>query len=301
MAARPPRRALPTVTAVAAMAVAGCAGDPELGRLERGLEAYCEAEVDGSGALDVEGDYLPQVVACENGAADFEALKAQAVAARSFLYYKLEREGRIGDGQGDQVYTCGNPAGDEHRRAVEETSGLVLVYGGVTVAAFYVAGAFQDPPSCAGGTDDPTGTEPFVTYNEGLSGDEIEQTSLGLVDPANFANRGCQSQNGADCLSRAGWLDPDILRFYYGADIEIVRAEGACVVGGEPPDPPGEPPDPPGQPPADEGAVLGGGGGCGAGGRDGPAGAAAAALLGLLSLLARRRRATGPGGPAGSP
>lgn len=294
MVARPPRRAVRAVAVMAALTMAGCAAETELGGAQRGLEAYCEAEVDGAGLLDVENDYLPQVVACENGAADDEALKAQAVAARSFLYYSLEREGAIGDGQGDQVYTCGNPAGEEHRRAVEETSGLVLVYGGVTVAAFYVAGASQEPPSCAGGTDDPTDTERFVTYNEGLAGDDIEQTSLGSIDPANFANRGCQSQNGADCLSRAGWVYPDILRFYYGADIEIVRAEGPCVAGGEPP--PDEPP------PDDTGAALGGGGGCSAARTGGPASPGPAALLALGCLIACRRRGIrGRAGPAGSP
>src|SRR5262245_46539904 len=64
------------------------------------LEARCSAEVTGSGTVDVETDYLPHVIACENGAASFEALRAQAIAARSYLYYKLETSGSIGDGTG---------------------------------------------------------------------------------------------------------------------------------------------------------------------------------------------------------
>ena len=32
--------------------------------------------MDGVGAVDVEGDYLPHVVACENGGADYEAIFA---------------------------------------------------------------------------------------------------------------------------------------------------------------------------------------------------------------------------------
>jgi hypothetical protein len=180
--------------------------------------------------VDVETDYLPHVVQCENGGADFEALKAQAVAARSYLYYKLETSGQVRDGTGDQVYSCGRDPSPDHIRAVEETSGVFLSYRGVTVAAFYVAGAHGTPPECAGDGSDPTGTEHWVTYNEGRSGDDITQTALGWVDPGNLRNRGCSSQNGADCLTEAGRDYRDILRFYYGADIGIEQATGDCVV-----------------------------------------------------------------------
>jgi len=49
------------------------------------LDAYCSVTVRGVGTLDVETDYLPHVIACENGAASFEALRAQAVSARSYM------------------------------------------------------------------------------------------------------------------------------------------------------------------------------------------------------------------------
>ncbi|MBW2276323.1 MAG: hypothetical protein JRF63_02460, partial [Deltaproteobacteria bacterium] len=113
-----------------------------------GLVAYCDAQVDGSGIVEVESDYLPHVVACENGGADFEALKAQAVAARTFLYYKLDTSGSIGDGQGDQVYTCDNEPGPEHYDAVDETSGQVVSYDDVTICSFYVAGAIPSQDDC---------------------------------------------------------------------------------------------------------------------------------------------------------
>lgn len=223
-----------------ALVASGCAALPadDIGESSHALEAFCEAEVSGSGVLDVENDYLPQVVACENGGASLEALKAQAVAARTYLYYKLRREGSIGDGQGDQVYTCAASAGAEHRRAAAETSGQVLRYQGTIIAAFYVAGALQSGPECRGGSNDPTGTEHFVTYNEGLSGGDIEQTSLGWVDPGNLENRGCQSQNGAHCLSDEGWDADSILRYYYGEDIDVTTAMGPCVEGGDDDQPP---------------------------------------------------------------
>ena len=227
------------LAAVAATAALGC-GDAEpprpraVGTARQPLEAYCSADVNGIGPVDVETDYLPHVIACENGAASYEALRAQAIAARSYLYYKLETSGSIGDGTGDQVYSCGNQPGPEHQQAVASTSGVFLSYMGVTVCAFYVAGALQDGPACVGGQNDPTGTEHWVTYNQGLSGDAVIQTQLGFVDPSNYRNRGCKSQNGAHCLSDAGWIGEDIVRFYYGEDIGIETATGPCVT---PPDP----------------------------------------------------------------
>ena len=51
--------------------------------------------------LDIEDDYLPHVVACENDGAGPEALRAQAVAARSYAYYKIGESVPVTDGQGD--------------------------------------------------------------------------------------------------------------------------------------------------------------------------------------------------------
>jgi hypothetical protein len=234
---RHPARTARRVARIGATAVLllACGEDPgataALEHRSLPLEAICEAEVDGSGRVDVETDYLPHVVACENGGADFAALQAQAVAARTYLYYKIGRQGHIGDGQGDQVYSCGRAPGPEHIEAAASTAGRVLRYHGDVIAAFYVAGAIPSTDDChpAPGDRDPTGTEHFVTYNEGRSGEGIEQTTLGWVNPQNWANRGCKSQNGADCLAEHGYAWEDIVRFYYGEDIEFVGTEGPCV------------------------------------------------------------------------
>lgn len=206
-----------------------CTRSERIGKRQSLLTAYCRAPVVGIGELEVETDYLPNVVNCENGNASFEALKAQAVSARSYLYYKLDSGGEITDGTGDQVYSCGRSPSILAYMAVEATSGQVLMYQDTQVAAFYVAGARQTAPTCRGGEDDPTSTESYVTYNMGKRGDDIEQTTLGWVNPSNRANRGCLSQNGSDCLSDDGWSYDDILRFYYGDDIELVTAEGPCI------------------------------------------------------------------------
>src|SRR5690606_17421687 len=68
-------------------ALAACS--PDVGTRAQALDAYCTALVNtaaGPRMIDVEADYLPHVVNCENGAADQAALEAQAVAARSYLY-----------------------------------------------------------------------------------------------------------------------------------------------------------------------------------------------------------------------
>ncbi len=281
------RQRAPTRSRAAALLAVGLAGCGGLDRsqTEQRIEAQCVATVDtraGTRMLDVETDYLPRVIACENGAAAQGALMVQAVAARSYLYYRLARTGSIGDGTGDQVYTCARPPTAAHLRAAADTAGVVLRYPpdseAVQVAAFFVAGALPDPTTCRGGGSDPTSTERYVTYNQGRSATEVVQTPLGLVNPTNLANRGCMSQNGSDCLAEQGRDYQDILRFYYGEDIAIVRATGPCV-----PEPVGPDGGVDVVPPGDNQL----GGGCAAGGG---AGLLALVVLGSVPWRLRRRR-----------
>ncbi|MDY0002789.1 MAG: SpoIID/LytB domain-containing protein [Polyangia bacterium] len=215
------------------MASAACRSPEEPLFEQRGqpITAYCSALVNGVGTVDVETDYIPHVVQCENGAAPLEALKAQAVAARTYLYYKLNSSGSINDGTSDQVYSCGRTPTALHIQAAQETAGQVLRYSGVTICAFYVAGAIPSASSCVATSsdNDPTNTEHYVTYNWGLSGNNIEQTTLGWVNTGNLYNRGCKSQNGSTCLANHGWTYDNIVKFYYGADIELHQATGSCV------------------------------------------------------------------------
>lgn len=238
------------------------------------LAAYCKARVLGIGEVEVETDYIPHVINCENGSASFEALKAQAVAARSYLYYRMDRAGEIVDGTGDQVYSCGRSPSMLAYQAADATSGQVLMYRDTPVAAFYVAGAKQSAPECKGGAVDPTSTETYVTYNSGRRGGDVQQTALGWVHPENHANRGCKSQNGAACLSDAGWRHDEILRFYYGEDIELVQAHGSCVTEARP------------------GPLGARSGGCSAGTGIGLVHGLGLGLLGLLALLGTARRPT---------
>ncbi len=210
------------------------------------FDALPTISVTGSGSVATESDYVPNVVKCENGLASFEALKAQAVAARTFAYYKIDLQGFINDGTGDQVYSCSGSAGAIHHQAAQATEGEILwvrdnigPQNDVLIASFYVAGAIPDanqafdinsPGVIVGSGDpDPTGTEHFVTYPyaNGLSGGFNRGSTLGFrgsVSNPNWPNRGAKSQNGADFLSDNSVSYLDILKYYYGADIQLRTA-----------------------------------------------------------------------------
>jgi len=217
-----------------ASSVMGCGGVEESPNVEEAvaesseaLTAHCSVKVIGVGTVDVEKDYLPHVVHCENGGAPYEALKAQAIAARTYLYYKLLNSDSITDGQGDQVYSCGSGPTASQIKAVQETAGQVIRHDNLTICSFFVAG---DPtlsaPGCIGNDAD-AATEKYVTYNNGLSGSAVHPSTLG--SSSSPYNRGCMSQWGTRCLSNAGKTNAQMLRFYYGADIDVVTATGSCI------------------------------------------------------------------------
>ncbi len=90
--------------------------------------------------------YLRGVVPKEMGAWDFpalEALKAQAVAARTYAYVNLGKRAKEGfdlvDTVADQVY--GGRDGEQALtdRAVEETTGLIATYNGHPIQALFMA------------------------------------------------------------------------------------------------------------------------------------------------------------------
>ncbi|MBK8237080.1 MAG: SpoIID/LytB domain-containing protein [Deltaproteobacteria bacterium] len=197
--------------------------------------AYCDIQVTGVGNVAMEEDYLPHVIQCENGGANLEALKAQAIAARSVAYYSIATSGSICDGQGCQVYSCGSNPLPVHYQAVQETSGVYLNYNNTLTYGFFVAGdSSVGSPSCVG-VDGNASTEHWVTYNEGRSGTDVEQTELGYVfnpgDSGYGQNRGCMGQWAARCLENDNGYDSTaILQFFYGDDIVLTQASGECVV-----------------------------------------------------------------------
>lgn len=198
-------------------------------------EAACSIDVRGHGTKAMESDYLPNVLACEApGNATLEMLEAQAIAARSYVTYFAETSGEICNGQGCQVYSCGRTPTALHRQAVDNTSGVIMRYNDNLTIGFYVAGDKTPNSNCVGNSAGVANTERWVTYNEGRTGTDVEQTRLGFRHSTTSGeygqNRGALSQWGAQCLStNFDYGSLDILRYYYGEDIEFEQVEGECV------------------------------------------------------------------------
>lgn len=187
----------------------------------------------GFGQVPTETNYVPNVVYRENGGASYEALKAQAVAARTFAYYKMRLGGGIQNGTQDQVYGTGTGASPVHYAAAADTEGEILSirkFNGsdVLIASFYVSGAIPSGPTPVPNPwdTDPHGVEHYVThtYPTGVIGGDNLGTSLGFIGTPtnpNWPNRGAKSQNGANFMGQQGISYVDILKYYYGADIQL--------------------------------------------------------------------------------
>ncbi len=100
--------------------------------------------------LDIE-EYLMGVVAEEIPSTwEFEALKAQAIASRTYALYQKKRAGNrpyhIRATINNQIYSGRRGERDSTVRAVRETEGMVVVYNGEVIPAFYHS-------SCGGHTE----------------------------------------------------------------------------------------------------------------------------------------------------
>lgn len=93
--------------------------------------------------IDIE-DYLKGVLPGEMGQRteeEIEALKAQAIAARSYAIWKLSEgnSSHLKNTIEDQLYLGAGAEIPLHSRAVEATAGKVMTYRGKVIAAYYYA------------------------------------------------------------------------------------------------------------------------------------------------------------------
>jgi stage II sporulation protein D len=91
--------------------------------------------------VDLE-DYLLSVVPSEMPSAwPVESLKAQAIAARTYALANLGKHGKDGfdlrDTTDDQVYSGVKAESTNSNRAVAETNGVVMTYGGKPICAYF--------------------------------------------------------------------------------------------------------------------------------------------------------------------
>ncbi|MEZ4301588.1 MAG: SpoIID/LytB domain-containing protein [Polyangiaceae bacterium] len=185
--------------------------------------------------------YVAGVVTAENGMAAHGALQAQAVAARTFLLRAMRDDPLLGTAQKPipssqrfQVYSA-KPS-TKAIQATAETAGVVCRYKGQLTICNYVAGAYWN--AAGQRREDPTGTEKWVTYNEGKTGAQVKPTPLSNTSRTD--NRGCMSQNGADWLARNGYDYTSILRYFYGADLDVGPLRPLPVGPTFPVEPPGQ-------------------------------------------------------------
>ena len=139
-------------------------------------------------------DYLKSVVPNEMGPNSYpqlEALKSQAVAARSFAVRELDRNAVHGfDMYGDSRAQNYRGAGSEHAlsdRAVAETSGIVAVYQGKPILAMYSStcggkteaydSIFKGPPIpyLTGGASCDDSASPYHRWSETIQTADIQQ------------------------------------------------------------------------------------------------------------------------------
>ena len=176
------------------------------------------------GWMDLEAEYVPRVVTRENGHAAPEALKAQAVAARTFVLRAMRDDPSMGTPDTplpntETFQTYASTAKPECAAAAKATTWQVATYQNGLIFANYVAGAiWSESGSPLPGTD-PKNTERWVTYNQGKFADGVAPTKLVAKRKE---NRGCMSQNGAHWLARHGYDYLQILRSFYGADLELL-------------------------------------------------------------------------------
>jgi stage II sporulation protein D len=161
IALQPPARVGPAATEVVALLSTDPAGQVRLnGRPYRG-SVHIARDTAGLTVVNrlLLESYLLGVVSAEmgrRGPSEFEALKAQAIASRTYALRNLGRRSALGfdlhAGVADQVYAGSESETAEGLEAVRATRGLVLTHGGEPIDAFYYS-------TCGGQTAD--GVEAF--------------------------------------------------------------------------------------------------------------------------------------------
>ena len=146
---------------------------------------------------------------------EFEAHKAQAIAARSYAVANMGKRAKYGydlkDTPEDQAYGGASAETNRTNKAVTDTEGIVLVCQGKIVPAYYSASA--------GGITKNAGQVwthdlPFIksvpSYDDG-----IKKNGHGVG----------MSQHGANNLAKRGYNGYQILRYFY-ANTKFARLKG---------------------------------------------------------------------------
>jgi peptidoglycan hydrolase CwlO-like protein len=203
--------------------------------LNKGYSVPGSINVSGYGSIPFEDNYLlgiyevPESWGSNGG---FEALKAQAVAARSYALYATNGgSGTICPTESCQVYKPQLKSG-KWAEAVQATRGWVLTKGGAPAAAYYssTTGGFTISQWGWSGIKDTAGNWPDTAY-EKLSGSPW------------FYKGWYKSRGGASCGRNSPWLTgtemADILNAWHvisggGGDVSRVSPVDTGCWGGNP-------------------------------------------------------------------
>lgn len=169
--------------------------------------------------MDLE-EYLRGVVPSEIGRdAPFEAMKAQAICARTYAYRNIladkNKEYDVTDTTSSQVYNPNkaHPLSDE---AIRQTAGVVMWYDTAPIGAWFSSsngGRIKSSKEKWGGKALPYSVakdDPYDTHGGGGHG-------VGM------------SQRGAMAMAEQGFSFVDILDFYYNGSFAFVSLTGAAV------------------------------------------------------------------------
>lgn len=197
-------------------------------------DAICEVDVadtpDNEGAKDVpmDPDYVAKVLSCDFADLGPKGLRAAAIAVRSAAYWQMATEDEVctSDLLFCPDYSCDGTPSEKFREAAQETRGQYLSFNDVVTYGFYVPGVEigeEYAETCEHPDEDSR-----VTINDGKKADKVEQSVIGKVaeedDDTYGQNRGAMSIEVIACLEAKDTSPHDILRFFYGEDIEISQA-----------------------------------------------------------------------------
>jgi stage II sporulation protein D len=149
-------------------------------------------------------DYIKGVVPSEMPSSwEIEALKAQAIAARSYALANLGKQAKYGydlkDNTEDQAYNGAGAETDRTNKAVDDTSGLVLTYDMKIISAYYSASA--------GGMTNTNSWGNYLPYLHSVYSfdDNVAKNGHGVG----------MSQHGANNLAKQGYNAYQILQYFY--------------------------------------------------------------------------------------
>ncbi len=153
--------------------------------------------------IDLES-YIKGVVPSEMPPSwEFEALKAQAIAARSYALANLGKQSKYGydlkDNTEDQAYGGASAETNRTNRAVDDTLGLVLTYDMKIISAYYSASA--------GGMTNTNAWGASVPYLHSVPSfdSDVSKNGHGVG----------MSQHGANNLAKQGYNAYQILQYFY--------------------------------------------------------------------------------------